>query len=390
MDPPSLLPITGYSVCNALGPDRDTIRDCLQRGQRGLGEVPFTLPFPTVVGAVRHELPPLPSELASWSNRPTRMAKHLVDQLESALARTHRRWRPERIGIVLGTSTSGADATEHAYAHFLEHGSLPTGYDFRKQHTFGALVDLLGRLTGAKGPAWVVSTTCTSSAKPFGSARRLIASDVLDAVIVGGIDTLCAMTLSGFHALGALSARACKPFSEQRDGINIGEGGALLLVERSGDGLALLEAVGESSDAYHISAPHPEGLGARLAMQRALDEAGLKPEQVDHINAHGTGTPLNDAAEGKAITAVFGDEIPIASTKGYTGHTLGGAGAIEAAISLICIEEGFVPPSPGIEPQDPKITVNVARELVRRPLRRVLSNSFAFGGSNVSVLVRSA
>ncbi|MEM9457082.1 MAG: beta-ketoacyl-ACP synthase [Myxococcota bacterium] len=390
MGSPSLLPITGYSVCNALGPDRTAVLQHLRQGQRGLGEVPFPLPFATVAGAVRDPLPELPPELAGWSNRPTRFAKHLVDQLEPALARTRERWRPERIGIVLGTSTSGADATEHAYAHFIEHGALPDDYDFRKQHTFGALVDVLGRLTGARGPAWAVSTTCTSGAKPFGSARRLIASDVLDAVIVGGIDTLCAMTLSGFHALGALSSAACKPFSQERDGINIGEGGALLLIERRGDGPAVLEAVGESSDAYHISAPHPEGLGARLAMQRALHEAGIEPGDVDHINAHGTGTPLNDAAEGKAITAVFGDEIPVVSTKGYTGHTLGGAGAIEAAISVMCMEEGFVPPSPGVEPQDPKITANITRALIERPLRRVLSNSFAFGGSNASVLMRSA
>ncbi|MCA9709626.1 MAG: beta-ketoacyl-ACP synthase [Myxococcales bacterium] len=390
MGSPSLLPITGYCVCNALGPHRDAIVERLRTGERGLGEAPFPLPFPTVAGVVRSELPELPAALARWSNRPTRIAKQLVDQLEPALARTRARWRPSRIGIVLGTSTSGADATEHAYAHFLQQGALPEGYDFRKQHTFGALVDVLARLTGIEGPAWVVSTTCTSSAKPFGSARRLIAADVLDAVLVGGIDTLCAMTLCGFHALGALSARPCKPFSGERDGINIGEGGALMIIERSGDGLAVLEAVGESSDAYHISAPHPEGLGARLAMQRALDEAGLRPDDVDHINAHGTGTPLNDAAEGKAITAVFGDQIPVTSTKGYTGHTLGGAGAIEAAIAVMCLEEGLVPPSPGVDPQDPKISIHVAREAIHRPLRRVLSNSFAFGGSNVSVLVRSA
>ncbi len=390
MGSPSPLPITGYSVCNALGGDREAVLGRLAKAERGLGPVPFALPFPTVTGAVRSELPELPSALAAWQNRPTRIAQQLVNQLESVLARARERWRPERIGIVLGTSTSGADATERAYAHFLAEGALPSDYDFQKQHTFGALVDVLGKLTGAQGPRWVVSTTCTSSAKPFGSARRLIHGGMLDAVIVGGIDTLCAMTLSGFHALGALSSTACKPFSGERNGINIGEGGALLLIEREGEGPALLEGVGESSDAYHISAPHPEGLGAQLAMERALAEAGLEPADIDHINAHGTGTPLNDAAEGKAITTVFGDEVPVVSTKGYTGHTLGGAGAIECAISVMCMEEGLIPASPGVEPQDSKITINVAREVVRTPLRRVLSNSFAFGGNNVSVLVRSA
>jgi 3-oxoacyl-[acyl-carrier-protein] synthase I len=384
------LPITGYAVCNALGGDRAGVLASLSEGRTGLGPVPFELPFPTVVGAVKTPLPELPAELAAWSNRPSRMAMHLVAQLDDVLAKARERWRPERIGLVLGTSTSGADATERAYAHFIRHGALPADYDFRKQHTFGALVDVVARLTGAAGPAWVVSTTCTSSAKPFGSAQRMIASDVVDAVIVGGIDTLCAMTVRGFHALGALSKHACKPFSAQRDGINIGEGGALLLVERTGDGRALLEAVGESSDAYHISAPHPQGLGASLAMRRALEQAGIGPEAVDHINAHGTGTRLNDTAEGKAIAEVFGTSVPVVSTKGYTGHTLGGAGAIEAVFALLALEEQWIPASLGATPPDPDIGIRVATEPQRGRFARILSNSFAFGGNNVSVLVRAA
>ena len=384
------LSITGYAVCNALGGDRAAVLAALMEGRSGLGEVPFPLPFPTVAGSIDVDLPELPPELEPWSNRPSRIAMHLLGQLEEPLRRARERWRPERIGVVLGTSTSGADATERAYAHFARHGALPAGYDFRKQHTFGALVDVVGRLTGATGPAWVVSTTCTSSAKPFGSAQRMIASDLVDAVIVGGIDTLCSMTLRGFHALGALSRSTCKPFSAQRDGINIGEGGALILVERSGDARALLEAVGESSDAYHISAPHPQGLGAGLAMRRALEQAGIGPEAIDHINAHGTGTRLNDTAEGKAIAEVFGDEVPVVSTKGYTGHTLGGAGAIEAVFSLLVLEEQWMPASLGAEPLDPELGIRVATEAARGRFTRVLSNSFAFGGNNVSVLVRAA
>jgi 3-oxoacyl-[acyl-carrier-protein] synthase I len=386
----SSLPITGYAVCNALGSDRAAVLASLSEGRTGLGPVPFELPFPTVTGAVEAVLPELPSALAAWSNRPSRMALHLIEQLEGALEKARQRWRPERIGVVLGTSTSGADATERAYEHFRRHGSLPPSYDFHKQHTFGALVDVVTRLTGAEGPAWVVSTTCTSSAKPFGSAQRMIASDLADAVIVGGIDTLCAMTLQGFHALGALSKRSCKPFSAERDGINIGEGGALLLVERAGDARALLEAVGESSDAYHISAPHPQGLGASLAMRRALEQADIGPEAIDHINAHGTGTRLNDAAEGKAIAEVFGAEVPVVSTKGYTGHTLGGAGAIEAVFALLALEEQWIPASLGVTPHDPAIDIRVPTEPLRGRLVRVLSNSFAFGGNNVSVLMRAA
>jgi 3-oxoacyl-[acyl-carrier-protein] synthase-1 len=317
------------------------------------------------------------------------MLQHLVHQIDAPLRQLRERYRADRIGILLGTSTSGADATERAYAHFLAHGRFPDDFDFDKQHTFGALVEVLQQLTGAQGPAWVVSTTSTSSAKPFASARRLIASDVVDAVIVGGVDALCAMTLQGFHALGALSANPCKPFSSERDGINVGEGGALMLVARDGEGLALLEAVGESSDAYHISAPHPEGLGATLAMQRALEQAGVKPDSVDHINAHGTGTRLNDTAEGKAIATVFGTDVPVASTKGYTGHALGGGGAIECAFALMSLEEGLIPASVGAEPKDPDIAINVATAAITGPLQRVLSNSFAFGGSNVSLLLRA-
>jgi 3-oxoacyl-[acyl-carrier-protein] synthase-1 len=338
---------------------------------------------------VSGDLPEIPAELAAWANRPARIASQLVAQIAEPLARARQRWRPERIGILLGTSTAGADATETAYAHYLQHGRLPDGYDFRKQHTFGALVEVVRHLTGARGPSWVVSTTCTSSAKPMASALRMLATDVLDAAIVGGIDTLCAMTLSGFHSLGALSANACKPFSGERTGINIGEGGALLLIEREGEGPAIVEAAGESSDAYHISAPHPEGLGAALAMQRALDQAGREPADVDHVNAHGTGTPLNDLAESKAIASVLGVEVPVASTKGYTGHALGGAGAIECVFSMLCLEEGFIPASLGCDPIDSKVEINVVRQPIRGQLRRVLSNSFAFGGNNISVLLRA-
>lgn len=388
--PAAPVPITGFSVCNAVGPHPAAVLEGLLTSRSGLGPVPFSLPFETVVGAIRFELPQLPPEYAPWSNRPTRIAYQLLAGLEPALARARARWRPERIGLVLGTSTSGADSTERAFAYFAKHGELPSTYDFRKQHTFGALADVVARLAGLRGPAWVVSTTCTSSAKPFGSAARMIRTGVLDAVLVGGVDTLCTMTVLGFNALGALSGSVCRPFSAERKGINIGEGGGLVLLERQGDAQALLEAVGESSDAYHISAPHPEGLGARLAMERALTQAGCRPEDVDHINAHGTGTHLNDKAEGQAIAEVFGGAVPVVSTKGFTGHTLGGAGAIECALSLLALQEGLIPASLGVEPKDPSLTIDVPAVMQRRPLRRVLSNSFAFGGSNASLLLRSA
>ena len=381
------LPITGLALCNALGDSAAAVRDALFAGRSGLGPSPIPLPFETCVGAIDAALPPLPSALAAWDTRTHRIAALLLAQLEGELGRLRRRWSPGRIAVLLGTSTAGADVTEGAYRDYLRQGALPQGYDLFKQHTYGAVLHVVRELTGARGPAWVVSTACTSSAKPLASAQRLIRAGLIDAAIVGGIDTLCGMTLRGFHSLEALSPKPCRPFAAQRDGLNIGEGGAFLLVEREGEALALLEGVGESSDAYHISAPHPEGRGARLAMERAFAQAGCDPSSVDHINAHGTGTRLNDAAEAQAIAGLCGNEVPVVSTKGYTGHMLGAAGASEAAFAIFSLLEGRIPPSLGCLPLDEKITIRVCSEGVQARVRRVLSNSFAFGGNNVSVLL---
>jgi 3-oxoacyl-[acyl-carrier-protein] synthase-1 len=384
------VPITGFALCNALGTTREAVRDGLFRGQTGLGPSPIPIPFPSAVGAIADAaLPALPGELSAWSTRTARMAKLLLDQLAPQLERLRARVRPERIAVILGTSTAGADVTEDAYRHYVQHGDLPAHYDLWRHHTYGALLNVVSSLVGASGPAWVVSTACTSSAKPLAAAQRLIAADVIDAAVVGGIDTLCSMTLRGFYSLDSLAAGPCRPFAADRDGISIGEGGAFLVLERGGDAMALLEAVGESSDAYHISAPHPEGVGARLAMQRALDQAGCKPEDVHHVNAHGTGTRLNDSAEAMAISSLLGDHVPVVSTKGYMGHMLGGAGASEAAIALFALLEGWLPASLGAELRDPKITLNIPTTRSTGSFERVLSNSFAFGGNNVSVLLRA-
>lgn len=383
----SPLPITGYSVLSALGSTRQQHLDALAAGRSGLGPAPFELPFPTAVGAVRGELPELPAHLSAWTTRLSRMLTHLVQQLDEPLRRARARWRPERIGVLLGTSTAGAESTERAYREFVHAGSFPHGYDFLKQHTFGAPLHVVAELTGARGPAWMVSTACTSGAKPLASAWRLIHAGVIDAAIVGGADTLCTMTLHGFQSLQALDQVPCRPFQQDRLGISIGEGGALLLLERDGDGRVRLESVGETSDAYHISAPHPEGHGAEAAMRQALQFAGRTPEDIDHVNAHGTGTKLNDTAEAKAIGRVFSHRLPVVSTKCYTGHTLAAAGAIEAVFSAMAIEEGWIPPALGSEPRDADVQLHVPTTRTVGRFRRVLSNSFAFGGNNVSVLL---
>jgi len=383
------LPVTGYTNLNALGGTRAEILAALAAGRTGLAPLTERLGFETAVGAVREPLPELPDALRPWSTRLARMAAHLVGGLEEPLRRARARWRPERIAVLLGTSTGGALTTEHAYREYVARGLLPAEYDFRRQHTFGAVLNVVSELSGAQGPAWMASTACTSSAKPLATAQRMIEADLIDAALVGGLDTLCHLTLLGFQSLQALDRQPCRPFSAQRAGISIGEGGALALVERSGEARVLIEGVGETSDAYHVSAPHPEGRGALEAMQAALAQAGCGPQDIDHVNAHGTGTQLNDIAEAKAISCLLGDRVPVVSTKGYTGHTLGAAGAIEFAFSCYAIEEGWIPPSIHSEPLDPQVTLPVPASLVRGSFRRVLSNSFAFGGNNVSVLVRA-
>jgi 3-oxoacyl-[acyl-carrier-protein] synthase-1 len=383
------LVVTGYGMLSALGGTRAEHLGALVEGRSGLGASPLPLPFETAVGAVRVGLPELPAALAPRSTRIARMAAHLVEQLDEPLRRARERWRPERIAVLLGTSTAGAETTERAYRAFVTDGAFPAGYDFRRQHTFGAVLHVVAELSGARGPAWMASTACTSSGKTFATAARLIEADVIDAAIVGGVDTLCAMTLVGFHSLQALDRQPCRPFSLERRGISIGEGGAFALVERAGDARVLVTGVGETSDAYHISAPHPEGRGALASMQAALDHAGLRPEQVDHVNAHGTGTRLNDMAEALAIARLFPAEVPVVSTKGYTGHALGAAAALEFAFAACALEEGWIPPSLGADPLDPAIELRVPTVVTHGAYKRVITNSFAFGGSNVSLLVEA-
>lgn len=379
--------ITGYALCNALGTSRDQVAAALRSGTSGLQPARVDVPFTTYAGAVPGELPELPDELTPWSTRGTRIAHMLLQQLRAPLDALRKRWEPERVAIILGTSTAGADRTEDAYRDYVRTGSLPRDYDLWRHHTYGATLEVVRRLSGAEGPAWMISTACTSGAKPFGSAARMIDAGMIDAAIVGGIDTLCSMTLQGFHSLGALSSQPTRPFSTERKGISIGEGGALLLLERDGSSNAWLSGVGESSDAYHIAAPHPEGAGAELAMRRALEDGGQEASSIDFIQAHGTGTRLNDSAESKAIARLFPHGPPVISTKGYTGHTLGAAGAVEAALTLLSLEEGWLPSSLGADPLDEELKASISTHYREGNYRYALSNSFAFGGNNISLLL---
>lgn len=379
--------ITAYALCNCLGATTGEVVASLARSQTGLRPPPFSLAFETVCGEVRSHLEAPPAPLSSYDCRQARIALRTLAQIRNPLDRAIRRWGADRIAVVMATSTGGIAGSEDAYDEYKRTARLPVNYDYTRQHTFFAFTQLVRTVTGVTGPAYVISTACSSSGKVLASARRLIAAGIADAVLVGGVDTLARTTLCGFAGLSVLSPEPCRPFSRMRRGMNIGEGGAMMLVEREGEARALLLGVGESSDAHHMSSPRPDGLGARMAMQGALSQSGLEATEIDFINAHGTATRANDASEARAIADLFGGEVPVVSTKGFTGHMLGAAGATEVVFGIIAIEEGWIPASLGAEPADPEIPIRVNPRRKDHRCRYVLSNSFGFGGSNVAVLL---
>ena len=383
---PAAFPVTAYAALNALGNTTRDVIASLHAGRSGLGPCPLELPFETPTGTVADPLPTLPAALAAWDSRTTRLAVAGLAEIAPAIARAVARYGADRVALIVGTTTSGLSRTEDAYHERQRTGALPLDYELHQQHSFGAVMEALRRVTGIGGPCFAVSTACSASAKAVGSAQRLLATNAVDAAVVGGVDALSQTTLRGFHSLQILSPVFCRPFSKERRGINIGEGAAYLLLERQGDAAVRLLGVGESSDAHHMSAPDPTGEGARAAMAAALAQAGRTPDDVDYINAHGTGTRLNDLSEGLAVASLFGARAPIASTKGCTGHLLGAGGATEAIFSIVAIEQGWIPRSVGADPVDDALGVQVPLARLDRPCRNVISNSFAFGGNNVSLL----
>jgi 3-oxoacyl-[acyl-carrier-protein] synthase I len=335
----------------------------------------------------------LPAALRVFDCRNNRLAElalqqdGFLDAVDAAAARLGRR----RIGVFIGTSTAGIMQTELAYrARDPVSGALPAEFEYGTTHNSFSVADYIRRRCRLEGPAVAVSSACASSAKVFGAARRMIEAGLIDAALVGGTDSLCLTTLYGFHSLQLSSPAPCRPFDAARDGISIGEAAAFALLEPASKKIdadsILLHGVGESSDAYHMSAPHPEGLGAKRAMQSALNAAALEPGDIDYINLHGTGTPSNDRSESQAVTSIFGPTTPCSSTKGATGHALGAAGALEAVISALAIRNGLMPGGIQTTRIDPTLTAHYIKENRRAPLRRVLSNSFGFGGTNCSLI----
>lgn len=341
---------------------------------------------------VTAKLPAIPAEFARYDCRNNRLLLAALFQIDEPVATAIARYGADRVGLVLGTSTSGIAEGERAIETAHVTGMIPKAYHYKQQELGGA-AEFLATYLGILGPAYTVSTTCSSSANALASARRLLKSNQCDAVIVGGVDALCRTTLEGFSALGAISRTRCNPFSRNRDGTVIGEGAALFVMSREPAPIALL-GVGASADAYHISAPRPDGSGAQAAMAAAVQDAGLPAEQVDYINLHGTATVQNDAMENRAVNRIFGARPSCGSSKPATGHCLGAAGAIEAGLCWLLLSEQNVdrrlPPHLWDGQSDPDLAplnfVTLENQHIER-LQYCLSNSFSFGGNNVSLLI---
>src|SRR5687768_257253 len=385
--------ITGYSIVNSLGAGRGAVREALKSRRSGLRPCDFeTVDLETYIGRVPElDDTRVREDLAVYDCRNNRLAQLALerDGFADAVAAAREKYGTGRIGVFMGTSTSGQLHAELAYRRRdSETGALPADFAYATTQNNFALATFVQRYLALTGPALAVSSACSSSAKVFGNAARMIAAGVCDAAVVGGVDSLCLTTLYGFNSLELLSRGPCRPFDVRRDGISIGEGAGFALLERSGAADdPLLLGVGESSDAHHMSTPHPEGLGAKLAMERALAAAGLEPDDIEYINLHGTASKTNDAAEDKAVCAVFGRATPVSSTKGSTGHLLGAAGITEALISLIAIEDGLMPGSMHTRIVDAEMQSNYLLDNLDARASTVLTNSFGFGGSNCSLVL---
>jgi 3-oxoacyl-[acyl-carrier-protein] synthase I len=397
--PMPALAITAYTATSALGRGRDAQAQALRERRGGLRHNDFgegaaaVQRLDTWIGRVDGlEEAALPAGAAQWECRNNRLA-WLALQQDDMLAKIEalrERHRPECVALVLGTSTASIGATEEAYARLADDGTrFPPDLDRPIVHTVHSLGHFVQYATGLRGPCITVATACSSSAKVFAQAARLIRAGFADAAVVGGVDTLCGSVLFGFNSLGVVSSTPCRPFDAGRDGLSLGEAGGFALLERAqpGEPGLQLRGYGESSDAHHMSTPHPEGLGAQLAMRDALARAGIDAGEVGYLNLHGTATPANDAVEARAVAALFPETLHASSTKGWTGHTLGAAGILESVFALIALEDGLLPGILNSETRDPACGGQVRFDNASSGnLRYAMNNSFGFGGNNCSLV----
>jgi len=380
------LAITAYSLCSAAGDGQVATLRALRERRSGLQRNDFGVaPLATWIGRITGlEEGALPPQFAEWDCRNNRLAWRglLADGFNDAVAAARERYGSGRVAVVVGTSTSSIGASEDAYRRLEPDGRYPA--DLRRPiiHTPHSLGDFVQHALGLSGLSVTLATACSSSAKVFAQAERLIRTGIADAAVVGGVDTLCGSVLFGFNSLELVSPEPCRPFDVERRGINLGEAAGFALLEREGPASTWLLGYGESSDAHHMSTPHPEGRGARLALQAALERAQLTPADIDYINLHGTASQKNDEVEAQLVAELFPARTFASSTKGWTGHALGAAGIVEAAISLLAIEHGLLPGTLNSQTLDPACGPQIRRDNEERATRTALSFSFGFGGSN--------
>ena len=387
--------LSALGIVNCLGSDREAVRERVLRGDASrMTERDNLVPAKSVrVGEVRENLPDVPAALADLASRNAQLLLVALAQIEGEVRDAVARWGASRVGVVVGSSTSGIATGEDAVESLVRVGAFPPWFRYSQQE-IGSVSEFVARHAGVRGPAYTLSTACSASAKAFAAARNLLDLHVCDAVIVGGSDSLCRITLNGFDALELISPSGCNPMSRHRSGIAIGEGSALFLLTREAGGVQLL-GVGESSDAYHLSAPDPSGHGAETAILRALADAGLTAAEIDYVNLHGTGTVQNDAMESAVVARIFGLATPTSSTKPVTGHLLGAAGATEVAFCWLMLSGDdytiAVPPHVWDGHYDetlPRLRLAVAGDTIEyRSGHGLLSTSFAFGGSNCAVVI---
>jgi len=392
--PADPLIISACTLVNALGRGTRTCFDALEEARGGLRPCDFDdADIDTWIGRVDGlEDVPVVAGLGSFDCRNNRLAQLGLrqDAFVERVAEVRGRHGAARIGVFIGTSTSGVLQAELAYRRRDPiTGALPADFSYFGTQNAMSPAEFTRRFLSLEGPVMSVSTACSSSAKVFASAYRHIKAGLCDAAVVGGVDSLCFSTLYGFSCLGLVSNRPCRPWDAERSGMNIGEGAGFALLEKMDGGVAgvALLGYGESSDAYHMSSPHPEGLGAAAAMKSALAMAGMTADAIDCINLHGTGTRANDESEDRAVMKVFGGGTPCSATKGWTGHTLGAAGITEALFAIGSIERGFIPGTLNSARLDPALSADVLLENRAASVTRVLSNSFGFGGSNCSLVL---
>ena len=380
------LAITAYSLCSAAGDGQVATLRALRERRSGLQRNDFGVaPLATWIGRITGlEEGALPPQFAEWDCRNNRLAWRglLADGFNDAVAAARERYGSGRVAVVVGTSTSSIGASEDAYRRLEPDGRYPA--DLRRPiiHTPHSLGDFVQHALGLSGLSVTLATACSSSAKVFAQAERLIRTGIADAAVVGGVDTLCGSVLFGFNSLELVSPEPCRPFDVERRGINLGEAAGFALLEREGPASTWLLGYGESSDAHHMSTPHPEGRGARLALEAALGRAQLTPADIDYINLHGTASQKNDEVEAQLVAELFPARTFASSTKGWTGHALGAAGIVEAAISLLAIEHGLLPGTLNSQTLDPACGPQIRRDNEERATRTALSFSFGFGGSN--------